>query len=230
MCGTCLQQFGQRARRKVMRAFEGRRGQLVQLSEQRGLVDLGARQIGHLLGGVENRAVTGAAAQIARKIVLGLFARDGLALAHAVLVHAEQAHHEARRAEAALRSVAANHGFLGRVDAGGLVAHDQRVAREVFYGPQRQPVHGMRQAYAAVDCRIAQLLAFGRGHGLAYHYRAGAAIALGAAFLGAGAAQVFAQHLEKRAFGRHIVQCHGLAAAYELQGREGHGSTWRKQR
>ncbi|MNR19200.1 hypothetical protein D3C85_1359760 [compost metagenome] len=161
--------------------------------------------------------------------MLGLLAADGLALAHAVLVHAEQAHDKAGRAETALRAVAVDHGGLGRVEAGGRFAFDQRVARQVLHRPQRQAIDRMRHAYAAVDGRVAQRFAArGRGHGLANDHGAGAAVAFGAAFLGAGAAQVLAQDFEKRALGGHIAQCHGLAAANELQNRQGHES-WRKQ-
>jgi hypothetical protein len=131
----------------------------------------------------------------------------GLALADAVLVHAEQAHHEAGGAEAALRPVAPDHGLLRRVQAAV-------GAGEVFDGPQRQAVDRVGQADAAVDRAVLQPV----GRGLAQHDGAGAAVAFTAALLGAGAGQVLAQQVEQGAVGRDIAQRDNLAAADESDG------------
>ncbi len=96
---------------------------------------------------------------------------------------------------------------------------DQRVFGEVFRRPQRHPVNRMGQADAAVDGAVAHLAV---AISLAQHHGAGAAVALAAALLGAGAAQVLAQHLQQGAVGWYIAQRHGLASAQELQGSCGH--------
>ena len=105
-------------------------------------------------------------------------------------VETKQAHHKAGGAEAALRTVALQHGLLGRVQCAvcGL---------QVFHRPQRQPVHRMRHADAAIDGLQFQLAVFlfTDDHG------AGPAVAFAAALLGAGAVQVFAQQVEQGAVG-----------------------------
>jgi len=135
-----------------------------------------------------------------------------------VLVHAEQAHHEARGAEAALRSVALDHGFLGRVERAVL-------GGQVFHGPQRPAVHRMGQLDAAVHRPVVQATVAL----LAQHDRAGAAVAFPAAFLGAGGAQVLAQHLEQGAVGWYIAQRDELATADESDGLGMHAGGRRKE-
>ena len=92
--------------------------------------------------GVADGAVAGAAAQVAREFFLGQLAGDGLTMADMVLVHAEEAHHEAGSAEPALGAVALDHRFLRGVErdrlwGSGGIAHrlDQRVFRQVLYRP-----------------------------------------------------------------------------------------------
>ena len=67
----------------------------------------------------------------------------------------------------------------------------------------------MRQLDAAIDGPVAQpvAIAFCQYHG------ARAAVPFAATFFGAGAMQVFAQHLQQRAAGGHLVQLDHLAAA-----------------
>ena len=72
---------------------------------------------------------------------------------------------------------------------GGL---DQWVERQVFARPQGLAIDGMRQADAGVDGAVGHAVAIG----LAEHHGAGAAVAFAAALLGAGVAQVLAQHLQ----------------------------------
>ena len=148
----------------------------------------------HGLGGIQNGPVAGAAAQIAREFFTGQSARDGLTLGGVVLVHAKQTHHKARRAKAALAAVALHQGFLGGVQ--GAVGCGQ-----VFGGPQCQAVDRMRQADATVHSLVVHLTV----HHFAQHHGAGAAVALVAAFFGAGAVQVFAQHLQQGAGGGDVV-------------------------
>ena len=69
--------------------------------------------LAHALGGVDDRPVAGAAAQVAGQRVV-----DGLARRRVrALVEPEQAHREARRAEAALRGMALDQRLLHRVQA-----------------------------------------------------------------------------------------------------------------
>ena len=137
-----------------------------------------------------------------------------MAVGHVVLVHAKQAHDKAGRAKAALRAVALHHRFLRRMQRAGGPALQQGVGRQVFHGPKGQPLHRMGHAYAAVDGLEAQRTTLG----LAQNHGAGAAVAFAAAFLGAGAAQVFAQQLQQGAGGWYIAQRHHLAAPDELNG------------
>ena len=127
--------------------------------------------------------------------------------AAALAVQHEQAHHETRRAEAALRAVAFDHGALRRV---------QRAVstRDVGGGEHGHALHAVRQADAAVDGAVAELAVaapLGQRHG------AGAAVAAGAALLDGGAVQVVTQHVEQRAVGRHVGQRLRLAAQDEAQ-------------
>ena len=64
-----------------------------------------------LLGGREDRPIPGAAAQVAGQGFVGLVAVGRAA----VFLQGEQRHHKARRAEAALRAVAIDHGLLDAV-------------------------------------------------------------------------------------------------------------------
>src|SRR6218665_1670285 len=122
------------------------------------LIERLRRQAGHLLGGVEDRAVAGAAAQVAREFLPGHFACDGPALAQVVLVQREQAHHEAGRAKAALRAMALHHGLLHGVQAGRRVAvgPDERVLGQVLHRPQRLAGDRVRQADATVHGAVVQ--------------------------------------------------------------------------
>ena len=221
--GACGQQGRQGVRGQVvvMGDLWGL-AKLRQLLEQFGLIHLRARQVGHALRGVENRAVTGAAAQVAGELFHRQFAADGAALADMVLVHAEHAHHKTRRAETALRTVAVDHGLLRGMQIGvrsiarggrrgGL---NQRILCQIFHRPQRHAVDRVGQANAAVDRLVVQFaIAL-----LSEHDGAGAAVAFAAAFLGAGAVQVFTQHVQQGTVGRNAVEGHGLAATDKAQG------------
>ena len=66
-----------------------------------------------LLGGIEDRPVAGAAAEVAGERLVGL----GRIGAGAVLLQGEQRHDETRRAEPALRAMAVDHRLLHVVQA-----------------------------------------------------------------------------------------------------------------
>ena len=213
--GAGGQQFGQAGGQQVgFLSLANGRLDLRQRGLEPVLVKPHRRKAGHLLRRVQDGPVAGAAAQVARQLGLRQFARNTLALRHMVLVHAKQAHDKAGRAKAALRAVALHHRLLRRMQRTGGPALQQRVGRQVFHGPQGQPLHRMGHAYAAVDGLEAQRTTLG----LAQNHGAGAAVAFAAAFLGAGAAQVFAQQLQQGAGGWYIAQRHHLAAPDELNG------------
>jgi hypothetical protein len=132
------------------------------------------------------------------------------------LVHAEQAHDEARRAEAALAAVALHQGFLAGMQVGGC-ARLERGGRQVFGREHRHAGHRVRQPDAAVDGLVLQLPV----DGLRQHHGAGTAVAFAAALLGGTEVQVLAQHLQQGAVGWYIAQRHGLAASQERQGAGG---------
>ena len=114
-------------------------------------------------------------------------------------------HHEARRAEAALRAVALDHRFLHRM---------QRAVRltQVLDGEERFAVQRRHELDAGVDrleVDAARLVA------LADHDRARAAVAFGAAFLGAGAMRVLAQILQDGAGDGRILDLTDRVAVVE---------------
>ena len=94
---------------------------------------------------------------------------------------AVERHHEAGRAEAALRAVALDQLALDRVRA-----------PQAFDGPERLAVEHRQEEDAGIDRAPFDRIP----RQLAEQYRAGAAIALGAAFLGAGAAERVAEMVE----------------------------------
>ena len=196
-----------------------RRGHRVQRGDHRGGVERRLRQLEHALAGVEDGPVAGAAAQVARQLVGELLACRDAAAGVVVLVRIPHRHHEARGAEAALRAVALDHRLLGRVQravrALQVLDSEERLAvqrrQELDAGvdrPQRQTAHGRRVA---------------RGGALADHDRAGAAVALVAALLGAGAARVFAQPVEHAAGRCGIDDLDDLTTVEEADRATGHG-------
>ena len=97
----------------------------------------------------------------------------------------EERHDEARRAEAALRAVGLDQRLLDGVEIAVAV-------RQVLDGDQLLAVERRHELDAGIDRAIAEPVAVE----LAEHHRAGAAIALGAALLGAAAPLDPAQILE----------------------------------
>ncbi len=120
------------------------------------------------------------------------------------IVLAEQADHEARSAVAALRSTGLDHRALDRVQ--GAVA-----GGDALDADNRLAVGGSQRDQAAVDRFETNAAArVGADHG----DRARAALALGAAFLAAGAARR-AQPLQQRGVGVAIVDLDALPVEHE---------------
>ena len=201
-------QLGQAARAEALAAVSGaivqrrQRRQLAQGGCHRRAVPLPARGLPGGLGGVENWPVAGAAAQIARQTVFQLGAAGAVGLA---VVAGKQRHGKAWRAKAALRAVVVDQRLLQRVQAVGV--------GQVFHGEQRLAVQRWQKLNTGVYRAQAQPAV---GVQLAQHHGAGAAIALGAAFLAAGLAQVFTQVLQHGAGGRGAGDLAQAAAKIKL--------------
>ena len=158
---------------------------------------------------IDNRTVAGAAAQVAGQPVVHL---APVRLAGPVVVEGEQRHHEARRAEAALGAMVPHHRGLNRVQAAFAF-------REIIDGDDLLAVDLAHELNAAVDGLVANLIAVER----AQRHRAGAAITLGTAFLGAGGAFPEPQVVEQRVAGRDIAELDDPALAQKTY-RPGHRS------
>ncbi|MCY1293266.1 hypothetical protein D9M70_425220 [compost metagenome] len=130
-----------------------------------------------LLGGVDDRAVAGAAAEVAGQGFQGV----GLVEAIRLLLQGEHRHDEAGGAEAALRAVAVDHGLLHGVQLA--------LVLEVFDGDQLLAVQGGDEGQAGVQAAVANAFA----DQFADHHGAGTAVAGGAAFFGSGFADVLTQ-------------------------------------
>ena len=134
-------------------------------------------------GRAHDRLIAGAAAEIALQRLLD--GRDRrLGRAHPQRI---ERHHEARRAEAALRAVEVDHRLLHRMQLAGFAA--QMLDRHDMAAVERA-----EEADAGVDALIDELAA---GE-LADQHGAGAAIALRAAFLGAAQRTAQPQIVEQR--------------------------------
>ena len=138
----------------------------------------------------DDRLIAGTAAEVARERVVDALGAErrvavvGLGIA---LVEREQRHHEARRAEAALRGVALDHRLL----------HDMRSAVLVLQILDREQLRAVELADEQ-DAGVDRLVAHATALQAADRDRAGAAVTLGAAFLGAHAALHQAQVVEHR--------------------------------
>ena len=143
---------------------------------------VGGRAVAGRQRRVDDRLVAGAAAEVARQRLADASIGRGLAL----VVEREQAHDDSRRAEAALRAVEIDHRLLDRV---------QRVAvGEILDRQHFRAVDLPQQQNAGVDGLISErAVAQARQHN-----GAGAAIALGAAFLRSLRPRLLAQPVEQR--------------------------------
>ncbi len=142
-----------------------------------------------LFGGFEDRAIAGAAAEVAGQGFVGLVWIVGLHAVAAILLQGEQAHDEAGSTEAALRAVAIDHRLLDAVQL--------TLMLEVFDGDQLLAVQGADEGQAGIQGAVAQPIA----DQFADHNGTGATVAGGTAFLGARLAAVFAQVLQHRGVG-----------------------------
>ena len=209
-CGCARAQGGQlvqRARREeavaAARHVRARRRQRERAARQRtqgggGGFDRQAidRRIEHALRrhrGSAGSRCSGTGCRRARRPAAGVWA--SFAGRQVALVAGGQRHHEARRAEAALRAVAVDHGLLHRMH----VPPPRRLTSSTVNSALPCSV-GRKRMQALTGCSASPPPRVG----LADDHRAGAAVALGAAFLGAGAARVFAQPLQHRARGRGV--------------------------
>lgn len=120
------------------------------------------RQVEHALTGIENRAVARAAAQVAREFVGQLLARGLAALLLVMLIGRPQRHHDAGRAEAALRTMALHHGLLYRMQAlracrlAGAGRLARALALEIFHREQGLAMQAGQELNAGIDGLQAQ--------------------------------------------------------------------------
>ncbi len=179
---------GQRARR---------RGQVIVLRGRNAL----AHGV-HRLRGRHDGSIAGAAAQVAgQRVVDGAAVGIGLGL-----VQREHRHHEARSAEAALRAVAVGQRLLDRMQRGA--------ALQRLDGEQRAAVEGRQELDAGVDGAVADVVA----DGVADDHGARAAVAFGAALLGADSREVFAEVLQDRPGRGDVMDLADLAVEHEPDG------------
>ncbi len=160
------------------------RGLLQELRERVAAARLTARERVH--HGLADGRVAGAAAEVAAELIGDLRRRGHLVPVERL----DHRHGEPRRAVAALRAVALDHGRLHRV---------QRLpVGDALHGDDLAPGHHRQQRDAAIDGAQDALAV---RVGLDQRHRAGAAVALGAALLAPGEAGG-AEVVEERAVGR----------------------------
>ena len=147
-----------------------------------------------------DRLVAGAAAEIALQRLLDL----GVGRRRVGHPQRIERHHEARRAEAALRAVEIDHRLLHRMQAA--VA-----SPEMFDGDDMAAVERAEEADAGVDAFIDELALREPSD----QHGASAAVALGAAFLGAAQRAAQPEIVEQRLVRRDIGERHALAIEEE---------------
>ncbi len=155
-----------------------------------GVVPVRARQVVGLLRGADDGPVSGAAAEIAGEQVVDA-GEVGLRLG---AVGGPEAHHEARRAEAALRAVTLGQRGLHRVEPAVRSA-------QVLDGDDLAPVQHGQELDAGVDRADDHRAG---GVALAQAHGAGAAVALGTALLGAGEPPLVAEPVQQRRGRRQV--------------------------
>jgi hypothetical protein len=154
----------------------------------------------HVHRRVEDRAIPGAAAEVSGERLDRLLARDALALEP----EREERHHEARGAEAALGSMGLDHGALHRV---------QRPVRRLE-ALDRHHLLAVERRHEA-DARVDRAVAHRAAVRLAHDHGAGAAVALGAALLGAAAPERAAKVLQQRGGRGRVARLDDLAVEQE---------------
>ena len=210
-----FEQLGERARGEeafaVVRVVQGggalQREQLfaqhVAVERQRGAVE-------HALAGLDDRAVAGAAAQVAGERAADTGRVRPAVLRLAGVVEIPQRHRKAWRAEAALRAVAVDQRLLHRMQ------RTTGLAAQVFDGEHGLAVERGDEAQAGVDGGQMQRRAFAAQ--FARHHGARAAVALVAAFLGAGEAARAAQPGEQAGGGGDVSDVDRLAVEQDADG------------
>src|SRR5947207_956643 len=157
----------------------------------------------HPASGIDDRTITGAAAEIARERVVDVAARWPVRR----LVQREQRHHKAGCAKAALRAMAVDERLLDRM---------QRaiIASQALDGDQLLAVERRDKLNARIDRAKshAAVLELADDDGTC------AAIALGTAFLRTGATQILAQILKHRPRRIDIVQRDDVTVEREAHG------------
>ncbi len=181
--------------------LQGFQPQLPALGIRRENIGRRAMEGGHR--GIGDRAIARAAAEIAGEDVI-----EGRAgqRAFGLVIGREEAHHDARRAEAALRAVMRDHRLLDRVEL--------PAGREILHGQHFRAVDLAKQENAGIHRLIAHAALAQAGE----HDGAGPAIAFVAAFLRAGGALLLAQPFEQREGGIEAVAFDGPATEDETQG------------
>ena len=165
--------------------------------------------------GIDDRFVAGAAAQIAAQRIIDLSACGP----GDRLQQTGQAHHDAGRAKTALRAMTLGHGLLHRVQlAVG--------ALQAFHRLDRLAIQRGHQLQATVDAGVSYRRAVGVE--LTDQHNAGAAVAFGAAFLGAGAVQMLAQVIKHRGVEVLAANFDDGAVEYKAHSIAGlsHGGFW----
>ena len=151
----------------------------------------GARQ-----RGVNDRPVAGAAAEIARELIVDPVTIDGAAL----LAHGEERHDDAGRAEAALRAVVIDHRLLNGVKRGPV--------RQIFDGQDLGAVRHAQEGDAGIDRPVHKLAVLQSRE----NDGAGAAIAFIAAFLRSRGAAILPQPVKKAPCRRKVSQPKALVS------------------
>jgi hypothetical protein len=176
----------------------------LQLVDDRRPVERHRRQVEHLFAGLQDRAVTGAPAQVTGERVAKLGFAWARPLSLVLEVDIPKRHHETGRTESALGAMAGHHRLLHRMQVAAVLA-------QVFDSEQRPPVERRYELNACVHRLHLQTIRLK----LAHDHRAGAAIAFGAPLLGPATAQVFTQKIENRFGGLYVVDGDDFAIEHE---------------
>ena len=182
--------------------FEQRRGggrYITQPRSNRLTLQAARRDIEHVLGGIQNRAIAGAAAQIASQRIGQVAAGWGLGTHSLGLIGGPHRHHKTRCAKTALRAMVVHHRLLNRV---------QRAPPQGFQKLHGEDCFAMQARYksqAGIDG--AQLQSARRGVvQCAHHHGARPTVAFVTPLLGAGVVGVFAQPVEHGSGWRATLQ------------------------
>ena len=152
-----------------------------------------------LLRGSDDRAVSSASTQVARKSVIQGFAIDSNIIGITSIMQRGQTHHDTRGAKAALGAM----GF-GHLDLNWVRLWISQVLDSKYLGA----IDCTERNNAGVNRLVMQLVIFRA----AQQYRAGAAVSFGAAFFGAGQPLVEPQEIQQCLLPIEGIQCNFLVA------------------